>query len=52
MVFDWMLFNVALVTIYTRIIVVFVAPVNLLCSSTSTPSGGSHAFLEFDSASG
>ena len=55
MIFDWMLFNVALVTIYTRIIVVFVAPVNLLCSSTSAPSGGSHAgdaYLEFDGTSG
>ena len=44
-IFDWMLFNVALVTVYTRIIVVFVAPVNLLCRAGD-------AYLEFDGTSG
>ena len=44
-IFDWMLFNVALVTIYTRIIVVFIAPANLLCRAGD-------AYLEFDGTSG
>ena len=44
-IFDWMLFNVALVTIYTRIYSVFVAPVNLLCRAGD-------AYLEFDGTSG
>ena len=44
MIFDWMLFNVALVTIHTRIYSVFVAPVNLLCRAGD-------AYLEFDSTS-